>query len=62
MPTVIIEMIEGRTVDQKRALVDGVTKAVVQAVQCPVDAVTVIIHDDKRENYGHGGVLYLDKK
>ncbi|MDI6638919.1 MAG: 2-hydroxymuconate tautomerase, partial [Bacillota bacterium] len=40
MPIVQIELIEGRTVEQKRALVEKVTKAVVESVGCPESAVS----------------------
>ncbi|MDW7740097.1 MAG: tautomerase family protein [Bacillota bacterium] len=55
MPVVTVSLREGRTVEQKRALVQEVTKAVVSTVNCPEDAVMVLIHDLKSEDIGKAG-------
>ncbi|MBO8168954.1 MAG: 4-oxalocrotonate tautomerase [Thermoanaerobacteraceae bacterium] len=62
MPVVQIEMIEGRTEEQKRQLVKNVTNAVVESVDCKPEAVKIIIREMKKEHYAEGGVLYKDKK
>lgn len=62
MPIVQVELLEGRTVEQKRALADKVTQAIIDAVGCPADAVSIIIRDMPRENYAKGGVLAADRK
>lgn len=62
MPIVQIELLEGRTVEQKRAIADKVTKAIVESVNCPADAVSIIIRDMPRENYAKAGVLAADRK
>ena len=62
MPIVQIEILEGRTVEQKRAIADKVTKAIMEAISCPADAVSIIIRDMPRENYAKGGVLAADRK
>lgn len=61
MPTVQIEMLEGRTTEQKRELAKKVTQAVMESVNVPADAVKVIIREMKKENYAEGGVLRCDK-
>jgi 4-oxalocrotonate tautomerase len=43
MPIVQIDLLEGRTVDQKRAMVAKVTQAIQETANCPADAVTIII-------------------
>ena len=40
MPYVTVKMLEGRTEDQKRALVEKVTAAVVETTGAPKEAVT----------------------
>lgn len=60
MPVVTIEMLEGRTVEQKRELVRAVTSAVAKAIKCPEDAVSVVIHDLPKTNWATSGKLYLD--
>ncbi|HTD79040.1 MAG TPA: 2-hydroxymuconate tautomerase [Chloroflexota bacterium] len=61
MPEVIIELAEGRSVDQKRALVKDITAAVVKHAEVPADAVTVIIHENPRTDKAKGGVLFSER-
>lgn len=60
MPIVQIDMLEGRTVDQKRALVEKVTEAITETANCPASAVTVILREMPKENLGQGGKLRAD--
>lgn len=62
MPVVQIDIFEGRSVEQKRNLANAVTKAIVDSINCPREAVTIIIREMKRENYAKAGELYVDKK
>jgi 4-oxalocrotonate tautomerase len=57
MPVVRIAMYEGRSLDQKRELVKGVTDVVARVTGNPPDAVHVIIEDVKREHWSIGGLL-----
>ena len=54
MPVVIVEMWEGRTHQQKETLIKGITKAFEEIGTKP-DAVSVIIHDIAKANWGSGG-------
>jgi 4-oxalocrotonate tautomerase len=60
MPIVQIDILAGRTVDQKRALAANVTKAVVESLDCPADAVRIIIRDMEFHNFAHAGHLRAD--
>lgn len=60
MPIVQIDMLEGRTVEQKRELVKKVTQAITETANCPADAVTIIIRDMPYENLGKAGKLRSD--
>lgn len=62
MPVVNIKMVEGRTVEQKRALVEGVTKAVNEAVGAPYENIMVLIEDVPLTNVAKAGVLFSDQK
>jgi 4-oxalocrotonate tautomerase len=62
MPIVQIHMIEGRSDEQKRALARKVTDAVCESVNCPAEAVKVIISNMARVDYAEAGVLHIDKK
>jgi 4-oxalocrotonate tautomerase len=62
MPFVTINIIEGRTAEQKRGMVKDVTDAIVKNIGCPTTAVHIVITDLKRENVGQGGKLMSDLK
>ena len=57
MPNVRIEMWSGRTLDQKRSLVQLVTKAIVEALDVPPEAVIIKIVEGEKFNAARGGVL-----
>jgi 4-oxalocrotonate tautomerase len=61
MPIVQIELIEGRTVEQKRVLAEKVTKAIVESLNCPETAVSIIMRDMRTDNYAKAGKLWCDK-
>lgn len=61
MPVIRVEMFEGRSRDQKRALVRAMTDALINTCGGNPDAVQVIIEDVKKENWGSGGELCADK-
>ncbi|MEK5079195.1 2-hydroxymuconate tautomerase [Solibacillus sp. FSL W7-1436] len=61
MPIVTIKMVEGRTDDQKRALVEEVTQAVIKAVDAPAENVSVIIEEMSKNHFAKGGVRYSDQ-
>lgn len=60
MPIVQIDMLEGRTVEQKRELVKRVTKVVAETTNCSADVVTILIRDLPFENIGKAGKLQID--
>ena len=61
MPIVTIKMIEGRTDEQKRALVEEVTEAVSKTVNAPKENVTIIIEEMAKAHYATAGVRASDK-
>jgi 4-oxalocrotonate tautomerase len=61
MPLVIVKMLEGRTLEQKRGLVTAITLAVVEHTGAPQDQVDVIIEDYPRTSWAKAGVLFSDK-
>lgn len=61
MPIVTVKMIEGRTDEQKRALVEEVTAAVSKTVNAPVENVTIIIEEMAKNHYATAGVRLSDK-
>ncbi len=61
MPEVYVHMAEGRTLDQKRALMQDITAAVVARLGTTPDAVTVTIVEAPKENKAKGGVLFSER-
>lgn len=60
MPIVVVKMLEGRTDDQKRALCEKVTEAVVDTVDVPAENVTVVIEEMQKNHFAKGGVRRSD--
>ena len=56
MPFAQIYMLEGRTPEQKRAVIEKVTQALVEAIDAPKENVRVWRHDVPKENQGIAGV------
>lgn len=61
MPIVQVEILEGRTVEQKRLLAQKVTQAIVESIGAPAENVSIIIRDMPKENYAKAGTLAIDK-
>lgn len=57
MPTVTVEMYEGRTVEQKQELVAAITDAMVEHADASPECLHVVIHDVPKENWGRNGTL-----
>jgi 4-oxalocrotonate tautomerase len=62
MPHIQITMLKGRTIEQKRKIVERVTDAIAEEGKTAKEGVIVTIIEVAREDYGHGGVLIADKK
>ena len=60
MPFAQIYMLEGRTAEQKKAIIEKVTQALVDAVGAPKETVRVWIHEMPKENWGIAGVSAKD--
>jgi 4-oxalocrotonate tautomerase len=61
MPTIRVELFEGRTVEQKRALAQALTEATVRTLGGSADGVDVVFFDIARHDWSTGGVLWSDK-
>jgi len=55
MPFAQIQIMEGRSEDQKRAVIEKVTAALVEAVGAPIDSVRVIITEIPKAHWGIAG-------
>ncbi len=55
MPHAHIHIIEGRTEEQKSALIRQVTEAIHETIGAPKESVFVVIHEMPTTNCGQGG-------
>lgn len=62
MPVVTVEMWEGRTVEQKRFLVEAITRAMVDFGRVGAEHLHVIIHDVPKDSWGRAGRLGIDNE
>ena len=62
MPTYHIEMMEGRTVEQKKKLVAEITRVSVEILGGAPEPVDIIITDIRRENWATGGKLWSEPR
>lgn len=56
MPFVTVEMLAGRTLEQKKQVVKGITD-VLAGIDIPRDAISVLIKDHPGHNWAQGGKL-----
>ena len=57
MPFINVKMLEGRTHEQKKALVKAITDAMVDICDTQPDGVMVVIEDVARDHWGRNGKL-----
>jgi 4-oxalocrotonate tautomerase len=55
MPIVQVNMMEGRSDEQKEALIQAITEACYQAVGAPRETVRVLLNEMPKQHFGIGG-------
>jgi 4-oxalocrotonate tautomerase len=55
MPICQIHLLEGRTVEQKRLLIEKITEAMHEAIGAKPESVRVILTEMPKEHFGIGG-------
>jgi 4-oxalocrotonate tautomerase len=55
MPIIQVNLLEGRTVEQKRAMVAAVTDAIVSSLAAPRESVRIIINELQSEHFAVAG-------
>ena len=61
MPTYHIELFEGRSVEEKRKLVEAVTRVTTEVLGSSPESVDIVITDVKRENWATCGKLWSER-
>jgi 4-oxalocrotonate tautomerase len=62
MPTIRVEMFEGRTPEQKKNLVKALTQACVETIGAKPESVDIVLFDVKPSEWATGGELWSEKK
>ncbi|WP_347555091.1 tautomerase family protein [Robbsia sp. KACC 23696] len=61
MPEIIVYAAAGRSAEQKKALMSGITEAVEKALQVPKESVVVSIVETPKADKMKGGVLFSER-
>jgi 4-oxalocrotonate tautomerase len=61
MPEVYVHVVKGRSFEQKKALVQDITAAVMKHMNAPADAVVVSIIESEAENKAKAGVMFSER-
>lgn len=55
MPIATINLVEGRTDEQKERLIEKVTLAIHEAIDAPIASVRIILNEMPKQHFGIGG-------
>jgi 4-oxalocrotonate tautomerase len=61
MPTIRVEMFEGRTPQQKAELARELTAACVRVLNSSPESVDILFYDVARQDWATGGVVWSEK-
>ncbi|HZA42907.1 MAG TPA: 2-hydroxymuconate tautomerase family protein [Nitrososphaeraceae archaeon] len=62
MPVIQITMSKGRTVEQKRELVQKITEVSARILKTKNEKIRILIYEVEGENWADAGILGLDMK
>jgi 4-oxalocrotonate tautomerase len=62
VPRIIVQAIEGRSVEQKRELARRLTEVAVDVFDADPETVTVFIEEVPAENFARGGMTAADRR
>lgn len=61
MPTIRVELLEGRTPEQKRDLAQALTETTCKVLGSKPESVDILFFDVKKHDWATGGVLWSEK-
>lgn len=61
MPIIRVEMLEGRSKEQKSQLVTSLSNEMARITGCGVDSIYVVIEEVSKDNWGLSGQLFSEK-
>ena len=56
MPFITVQLIEGRSVEQKHALIKEISEAAIRVLETDPDNVRIVINEVTADDWGVGGV------
>ncbi|MBC7363479.1 MAG: 2-hydroxymuconate tautomerase family protein [Candidatus Aminicenantes bacterium] len=62
MPLVEIHLLEGRTKEQKKALLEAVTKAIQESLGTPLETIRVWVQEIPKDEFMTAGILASEKE
>ena len=62
MPVIQITISQGRSVEQKRELIEVLTKETASIMKTQEEKVRILIYEVSKENWGNAGIIGLDMK
>ncbi len=62
MPLIEVTLVEGRTAEQLRALITGLTRAAVEAVGAPLASVRVVVREVPATHWAAGDVTIAERR
>jgi 4-oxalocrotonate tautomerase len=61
MPHIIVQLLEGRTIEQKRATATAITNAMIEHCGAQRESVVVVFSDIPRDSWSRAGLLVADR-
>ena len=61
MPVINVAILEGRSIDVKRAYIKALTDCSVEVLKCRPENVTIVMTEMPFEHYGRAGRMKLDE-
>jgi 4-oxalocrotonate tautomerase len=62
MPVIQITISQGRSVEQKRELIEVLTKETARIMKTQEEKIRILIYEVSKENWGNAGIIGLDVK
>ncbi|CAM2879663.1 2-hydroxymuconate tautomerase [Paenibacillus sediminis] len=60
MPFITVKVLEGKSKEQKRKLIEKMTEVVTETLEVDKDRVFIFIEDLEKDNYGKQGKMFSD--
>jgi len=61
MPVINVSILEGRSIEVKRAYIKALTDCSVEVLRCKPENVTIVLSEMAFEHYGRAGKMKLDE-